>query len=708
LLLGFSPNHFRALLARTLDVDLSFYEEGVETTVAVYASKKAERPVLVINNIALEDHGVVHKLLAHLPMLVHPDPRRTLVLGFGAGISSNSVATHGVAVNDCVEISPAVMRAAPYFDVLNGGIVDRGDPNFRLYLEDGRKHLLATREPYDVIILDANTGQLRNAGVGKLYTRDFFAICRQRLAADGLVTLFVSPNTDLRSFRMMTRTFLEVFPHATLWVDRVFGETCMLMGGIKPLSIDLGRYLERIGQPAVRADLAVFDLEHPGMLLSSFVAGSEVLSVFSSDGEINTDDHPVMEFFPLAGDPFAVDDRIYDNIGFGLLAHSIRPYLEYESKAGGVAEVLRFIDSEEKTFPLVTRAWQFRRTDNPRNVAATFSWATALHPEAEYLKRATGCGIRTRDWAVRAAEGSLSSSELGRAGTILLQRGEFEEALDYFDMAIGHWRGEATAELAGYYFAASRCALRLGRLDRARGLLSLAAGPGGVDEADVRMHRLEIELAESGTETDRVRVLAKVMAGAMALGDKSRALEVALELDRIGVRHERLKLIGARLLETHGDWAGAWLWYRDALASNPEHRNARAGQRRAAIYLGLRLDLLRAAMGEDSRVHDALRSPNTGESVPVSEIVPQDHRSASPWLDLAANYSAAGAYFNAYQMARAAREVEPGLVAPYRAIGQAAEAMDSREFARLAYERVLRLGEDDPAVRAALRRLGED
>ena len=52
--------------------------------------------------------------------------KRALVLGFGVGISSESISAHGIPVNDCVEISPAVMDAAHRFADLNGGIADRG------------------------------------------------------------------------------------------------------------------------------------------------------------------------------------------------------------------------------------------------------------------------------------------------------------------------------------------------------------------------------------------------------------------------------------------------------------------------------------------------------------------------------------------------------------------------------------------------------
>ena len=73
------------------------YEEGVAGVVKV-ATDVYDRKLLSINgwsvagtgtpnlDVALvNDYPEVQKMLAHLPMLLHPAPRRALVIGFGAG-----------------------------------------------------------------------------------------------------------------------------------------------------------------------------------------------------------------------------------------------------------------------------------------------------------------------------------------------------------------------------------------------------------------------------------------------------------------------------------------------------------------------------------------------------------------------------------------------------------------------------------------------
>ncbi len=383
--LVFAPGQFRRLLESGLRQPLSFYREGTETTAGVYTSAKAGRPVLVINNVALDDHGVVHKLLAHIPGLLQERTERALVLGFGVGITSQSVSTLGYTVNDCVEISPEVMAAAPSFALLNGNIAGRGDPHYRTIVADGRRYLLANRTAYDLIALDANSGKLLNAGVGKLYTREFFALCKSRLAPGGMVTAYVSPNVSWREFKMIVRTFQEVFPHTTLWTDPVYRENCVLVGTEMPLRIDLTRYAERLARPEVQADLAAFDLDQIGFL-GGFLMGENHVRLFSRDGELNTDDHPIMEFFSLRRDLFEVDDRPTIASGLPLFGESLRTLIDPAADASGTA-LLAAVDGAERAAPLLAQAAEYRHLRNLDAMRERFFAAKGVMPESRVIAR---------------------------------------------------------------------------------------------------------------------------------------------------------------------------------------------------------------------------------------------------------------------------------------------------------------------------------
>lgn len=702
LLLAFAPNQFRALLEEATH-PLTFYREGVETTVSVFDSEVARRPVLMINNVALEDRGAVHKLLAHLPALIHPDPTRALVLGFGVGMSNQSFSTHGFAVNDCVEISPAVMEAAPEFAALNGNIADRGDPAFRAVIEDGRRFLLATEDPYDVIVLDANSGNLRNAGVGKLYTKDFFELCKDKLTDDGMATLYASPNGNLREFRMIVRTFLDVFPESSLWIDRVYGQTCVLIGARAPLAIDVDRYLSRLAKPAVTADLAVYDLDQPGTLLSCFVMGPDLLGVFTEGAIVNTDDRPVMEFFPIHVTGFELDDRPFGDNGFLLHHESVRPYLEGfdATRHAGLDE---YLTRSEQTFPLLCDAWLHRWNGNMPYALSSTQMAASIHPDAEYLRGLLGYGQA----ALAVAEERVASAPSNPAvwdalGALSVRRGDGERALVALESAVEHTEPAGAASLGDVYVAAARAARGLGRLDLARDYLRRAGEAG----AATAVESAELELAETrargaSPEAPLRRVVEVVLDPARL--DLTRAYRAIRDLEALGVREVGFTTLAARYLESVGDMAGANVRYRDILGMAANDPGATAGAARTALELGLRRDVFTRAYGDDARARQPLSSPFEGRA--ALDVVRRNSREAEPWIELAGQYLRSGRPILAYRRARAARSVDPTSINAYVAIGSAAESAGSPDIARLAYERALELGGDVDQLSAALARVG--
>ncbi len=698
-----SPNHLRVLLQGRLGERLTFYEEGVETTVAVYESERAGRPVLVINNNALDDRGVVHKLLAHIPMLIHPRPQRALVLGFGVGITNESLSAHGIPVNHCVEISQAVMDAAPQFASLNGDIADRDDPNFTLFIEDGRRLLLGTREPYDVIALDANTGRLRNAGVGKLYTRDFFALCRDRLGPGGLVTVYVSPNGTLGDFQMATRTFQSVFPHTSLWVDRVYGQTCVLLGSLSPLSIDLDRWMTRLARPSVRADLAVFDLDGDSALLSCFIAGPEILAQWSAGGQVNTDDHPLMEFFSLSPSPFEMEEQIHQDLGYRLLRESVTPYLSAPPAESGHERLAAELESADAAFPSLANGWLAGWQGNMSHAFDFFRLSAALVEHDEGLRSLLGHGRAARDKALARADSTGDPADLSGAGLILYQRGEVDRAAHLVDRALAQWEGlpaeDHTEVRARLEQIASWCARDLGRVAPAREHLERAAQMG----IDPTLDRLELQLVEAGPNPSaRVAALTQLAQDELLQTDMMRALEVVLDLRKLGKAGVNHLLVAARILDVIEDYPGAWQLYREAAELAPDNQEARVGMVRLGMEIGLRLDRFRSVVGDRGRDDQALRSPVLDVRVPQGEIEARKWQVARNWLELADQYGLTGRFMLAYGRAQAARSLDPTLLGAYVAMGQAALALGDKRSAIAALEQAIELGGETPALTSAL------
>ncbi|MGL4463375.1 MAG: spermidine synthase, partial [Planctomycetia bacterium] len=80
---------------------------------------------------------------------------------------------------------------------------------------DGRNFLAVHKEPYDVITIDP-APPLHSAGSVNLYSREFFGLCKERLAPGGVFCMWVPVEYESQIL-MVARTFLDVFPEGSMW-----------------------------------------------------------------------------------------------------------------------------------------------------------------------------------------------------------------------------------------------------------------------------------------------------------------------------------------------------------------------------------------------------------------------------------------------------------------------------------------------------------
>jgi spermidine synthase len=227
-----------------------------------------------------------HTLMGALAMALHADPRQALVIGLGGGATAGAVARFSSSV-DVVELSPSVVRAAEWFRHANGDVLRR--PHVRLHMDDGRHDLLLTRERYDVITADII--QPFHAGAGNLYSVEYFRLAAQALHDDGLMLQWVG-HRPATQYKLIARTFASAFPHVTAWA----GGT-LLVGTNQPLRLEESRYRARVADPAWRDALSPANLTGFRDLVALYSAGREELLRFIGDGEVLTDDRPLVEYF---------------------------------------------------------------------------------------------------------------------------------------------------------------------------------------------------------------------------------------------------------------------------------------------------------------------------------------------------------------------------------------------------------------------------
>jgi spermidine synthase len=292
-----SPGYFRELIkSRGLrDVlysyEMLYYEEGLTANVAV--SQEDRNLFLQINGRteASTTIDMPNQLLAaHIPLLLHPEPRQACLIGLGSGITLGSMLLHPVSQVDCVEISEAVIKAASYFAEVDYNAL--GNPRVNLVQDDGRNFLLQTKTKYDVLISEPSKPWI--TGVSNLFTRDYYELCLSRLDHDGIMCQWchyysMSPE----DFRTIVRTFGSVFPYVHLWN---VGRDVFLLGSRTALPIDTDLVSKKFRDRAIGFDLSRVGIGVPYDLVRLFMMGDADLREFVGPGPTNTDDRPIIEF----------------------------------------------------------------------------------------------------------------------------------------------------------------------------------------------------------------------------------------------------------------------------------------------------------------------------------------------------------------------------------------------------------------------------
>jgi spermidine synthase len=280
--------------ALPLPDQLLFYRDGPSATVSV--TQLGDQISLRVNGKTDASTNPVDMPtqlnLAHLPLLLHPDPRAVLVIGLGSGITAGAAARHPLERLDVVEIEPAVVEASRFFTRYNADVFK--DPRLRLTIADGRNYLLTTKQRYDVIISEPSNPWI--GGIASLFSVEYFELARSRLQPGGIMVQWLQAYSfSPPDFQMVVKTFGSVFPATSLW-HSTRGDY-LLLGRMKPAPIDLALLKARYeANPAVRRDLALAEVSDWPGVLGFFMLGETDAGRYAAGAEVNTDDRLPLEF----------------------------------------------------------------------------------------------------------------------------------------------------------------------------------------------------------------------------------------------------------------------------------------------------------------------------------------------------------------------------------------------------------------------------
>lgn len=179
--------------------------------------------------------GGSNSILGIAPALYHPNPKTGLVIGIGSGDSLYSMALdERMEKVICIELSKGIIRILkresrrePLWQL------DKmfSNPKIEIVLADGRKHLLHSKEKYDLIEIDAF--HPFTAYSGNIYSEEFFTRIKEHLNPGGIFCQWI-PTSRVEN------TVLRVFPYVVR-----FGNIFALASN-EPIKFSKAEILERL------------------------------------------------------------------------------------------------------------------------------------------------------------------------------------------------------------------------------------------------------------------------------------------------------------------------------------------------------------------------------------------------------------------------------------------------------------------------------
>ncbi len=279
-------------------ISLLDYKEGEYSTISVVEDNESRARTIYLDGFSTAtvsssfSGSTYMQAMGFVPMVLHPAPKRVLVIGFGTGNTMGTASLFPGAKVHGVEIDKNVLEFSKWFSQWNHDVLNRA--NTKMYIQDGRTFLKWSKSAYDVIIMEPMSPL--QAGVVNLYSKEFYELALSHLKEDGLLVQWLPLHlVGPEDARSITHTFRQVFPEFSVW-NSFLTRIVMLVGSRNLVTLDKNHFETLMGNAKIK-EIA------EGMRVNSFldfadfyIANGKRLSPFlEGTGEI-TDDSPLLEF----------------------------------------------------------------------------------------------------------------------------------------------------------------------------------------------------------------------------------------------------------------------------------------------------------------------------------------------------------------------------------------------------------------------------
>jgi len=282
-----------------------------DNTATIVATGQGMSKRLRVNGIGITALDPVTKVMAHLTLAsLGRMPTSALVVCFGMGTTYRSLLSWNIPAT-AVELVPSVPRLFWYYHADAPQLL--ASPLSHVVIDDGRRYLDRTTEPYDVINLDPPP-PVGAAGSSLLYSKEFYIAAKRRLRPDGILEQWLPEDETMGdpvvpasvakaledSFRYI-RVFRSASTDAHLSLTRTRG--LLFLASDIPIPVRRAASLaERMPASAVR-DLLEWGPEDTAERQLAAILNNEVpidtIIARAPEAVALVDDRPVNEYYIL-------------------------------------------------------------------------------------------------------------------------------------------------------------------------------------------------------------------------------------------------------------------------------------------------------------------------------------------------------------------------------------------------------------------------
>ncbi len=233
--------------------------------------------------------------LGGLPAMLRPEARSLLVVGLGGGGTLELLPRSFERV-DVVEIEAEMLRANRFLASARA-LDPLADPRVAIAINDVRGALLLSERRFDAVV--SQPSHPWTEGASHLYTRDFFALVKQRLAPGGILVQWVGTSfLDEGLLRSALATLLSVFAHVQVYLPYPYGEVYF---AASDAALDWKASARRF-VAAAPEDAARFGVAGPEDLLVALRLDEAAARELARGAPLIRDDHNLFQF-QLQGRP---------------------------------------------------------------------------------------------------------------------------------------------------------------------------------------------------------------------------------------------------------------------------------------------------------------------------------------------------------------------------------------------------------------------